>query len=69
MDKAIEICTSNVNEAEYHYKAVCRGLYMQAYELKVFLAKIEDSKVRENAFFRLSIFILIFLNFGYKNKY
>lgn len=44
-DKALEICTSNVSEADYHYKAVCRGLYAQAYELKVFLAKIEQSKV------------------------
>ena len=24
---------------------MCRGLYAQAYELKAFLAKIEDSKV------------------------
>ena len=45
LEKAIEICTNNVAEAEYHYKAVCRGLYAQAFELKAFLAKIEDSKV------------------------
>jgi hypothetical protein len=45
LDKAIEICVGNVAEADYHYRAVCRGLYVQAYELKVFLAKIEDSKV------------------------
>jgi hypothetical protein len=45
LDKAIEICVSNVAEADYHYRAVCRGLYVQAFELKVFLAKIEDSKV------------------------
>ncbi|CAF0716819.1 unnamed protein product [Brachionus calyciflorus] len=44
IEKAIEICQNNVNEPEYHYKAVCRGLYAQAYELKAFLAKIEDSK-------------------------
>lgn len=43
-NKAIEICRQNVNEPDYHYKAVCRGLYAQAYELKAFLAKIEDSK-------------------------
>ncbi|RNA43851.1 spire -like protein [Brachionus plicatilis] len=42
--KAIQICQHNVNEPDYHYKAVCRGLYAQAYELKAFLAKIEDSK-------------------------
>jgi hypothetical protein len=40
-----KICINNVTEAQYHYKAVCRALYAQAYELKVFLAKIEDSKV------------------------
>ena len=34
-------------EAQYHYKAVCRGLYAQAYELKAFLEKIEDSKVKK----------------------
>lgn len=44
LDKAIEMCLNNVAEAEYHYKAVCRGLYAQAYELKAFLAKIEHSK-------------------------
>jgi hypothetical protein len=38
------LCQSNVPDAEYHYKAVCRGLYAQAFELKAFLAKIEDSK-------------------------
>ena len=45
IEKAIEICNANVSESEYHYKAVCRGLYAQAYELKAFLAKIEHSKV------------------------
>jgi len=50
-DKAIEVCISNVFEAEYHYKAVCRGLYAQAYELKVFLAKIEHSKVSFRSLF------------------
>ena len=48
LEMALNVCTSNVSEeaaAEYHYKAVCRGLYAQAYELKVFLAKIEHSKV------------------------
>lgn len=45
IEKAIEICNTNVPESEYHYRAVCRGLYAQAYELKAFLAKIEHSKV------------------------
>lgn len=44
LEKAIEICINNVPEAADHYRAVCRGLFAQAYELKVFLAKIEDSK-------------------------
>lgn len=47
IEKALEMCRNNVTEAEYHYKAVCRGLYAQAYELKAFLEKIEDSKVTE----------------------
>ena len=47
IEKALDMCRNNVTEAEYHYKAVCRGLYAQAYELKAFLAKIEDSKVSE----------------------
>ena len=52
IDKAIDTCKNNVAEAEYHYRAVCRGLYAQAYELKAFLAKIEDSKV---SFFALRV--------------
>ena len=48
IDKAIEICSGTVQEPEYHYKAVCRGLYAQAYELKAFLAKIEHSKVSQS---------------------
>ena len=39
------MCKNNEADCEYHYRAVCRGLYAQAYELKVFLSKIEDSKV------------------------
>jgi hypothetical protein len=45
IEKALEICNNNVAEPDYHYRAVCRGLYAQAFELKAFLAKIEDSKV------------------------
>ena len=47
MCKFFQVCKNNVSESEYHYKAVCRGLYAQAYELKAFLAKIEDSKVKK----------------------
>jgi hypothetical protein len=43
----LKICKNNIADPEYHYKAVCRGLYAQAYELKAFLAKIEDSKVKQ----------------------
>lgn len=43
-DKAILMCKNHVAECDYHYRAVCRGLYAQAFELKVFLSKIEDSK-------------------------
>ena len=45
LEKALETCINNITEAEKHYQGVCRGLYAQAYELKAFLAKIEDSKV------------------------
>jgi hypothetical protein len=46
IEKAIETCLNNVAEADRHYRGVCRGLYAQAYELRVFLAKIENSKVK-----------------------
>jgi spire-like protein len=45
IEKALETCVNNINEADKHYQAVCRGLYSQAFELKAFLAKIEDSKL------------------------
>jgi hypothetical protein len=46
IEKAFLTCVNNVCEADYHYKAVCRALYAQASELKIFLEKIENSKVR-----------------------
>ncbi len=47
LEKALTICMNNVFDADYHYKAVCRALYAQASELKIFLEKIENSKVSE----------------------
>jgi hypothetical protein len=45
IEKAFMTCLNNVCDADYHYKAVCRALYAQASELKIFLEKIENSKV------------------------
>ncbi len=59
-------CINNISEAEKHYQGVCRGLYAQAYELKAFLAKIEDSKVE--TLFLLNVKILFYFKFSPKNK-
>jgi spire len=49
IDKAIEMCKNNIDrdkteDADHFYKETCRTLYSQAFELKVFLTKIELSK-------------------------
>ena len=48
IERALDMCHANVSsegaEALQYYKAVCRGLFAQAFELKAFLAKVEDSK-------------------------
>ncbi len=51
-----------MQESEYHYRAVCRGLYAQAYELKAFLAKIEHSKVSDKFSLDESIVLEFFQN-------
>lgn len=45
--QAMRLCTRRLTqpqEAQTHYQAVCRALFLETVELKAFLAKIRDAK-------------------------
>lgn len=45
--QAMRVCTARLThprEAQAHYQAVCRALFVETVELKAFLAKIRDAK-------------------------